>query len=310
MGTPSHLKSMQALEMAVREGSLKAAAEKLGITPAAVGQRIRSLEDYLGSDLLVRGRSGLQPTRVLDQALEDLRIAFEALERATDTFDFQRVSEIHIVADPDWSDLWLLPRLSEFRDANPAVLFCINGTGDVPVRLGSPDIRIAMDITDGEPLYHDIMVPITGLDNTRRVAGFDPVLQMEGMPLLHLKRQLERDGDPGWVDWFEKYGQREVGRDRGVSYPNARLALEAVKQDVGFLVCNLSLVLLDLEQERIVHPFPLSMHIASPRPYRVNLGNDARKRAPILRFAEWLKSKSLETQAAIDALKTQPHDQA
>jgi len=50
MTSVTHLKSLQALELAVREGSLTAAAVKLGITPAAVGQRIRSLEDYLGVD--------------------------------------------------------------------------------------------------------------------------------------------------------------------------------------------------------------------------------------------------------------------
>ena len=304
MAVSSHLKSMQALELAVREGSLKSAAEKLGITPAAVGQRIRSLEDYLGSDLLMRGRSGLQPTRALDPALADLKIAFEALDRATVTLDFQRVSEIHIVADPDWTELWLMPRLPQFRQAHPNLLFCINGTGDIPVRLGSPDVRVTSNTADGELLYNDILVPVTGLDNTRRLADFDPVYQLEGMPLLHLKPQLEDDTSPGWIDWFDKYGHRESGRDRGVSYPNARLALDAVKQNVGFLVCNLSLVLLDLEQKRIAHPFPLSQHIASPHPYRMKLRNDAQKRAPVLRFAEWLKVKSFETQAEIDALKS------
>ena len=250
----------------------------------------------------MRGRSGLQPTRVLDQAIADLRIAFEALDRATDTLDFQRVSEIHVVADPDWTELWLMPRLPEFRDEHPNVLLCINGTGDVPVRLGSPDVRIASDIPDGELLYKDVLVPVTGLDNTRRVANFDPVNQMEGLPLLHLRAQLEGDRSPGWIDWFQKYGHRESGRDRGVSYPNARLALDAVRQDVGFLVCNLSLVLLDLERQTIAHPFPLSQHIASPGSYRMKLRTDAQKRAPVVRFTDWLKSKSRETQAAMDAL--------
>ncbi|MBT8426376.1 MAG: LysR family transcriptional regulator, partial [Silicimonas sp.] len=43
MAQPTHLKSLQALELAVRLGSLKDAAGHLGITPAAVGQRIRAL---------------------------------------------------------------------------------------------------------------------------------------------------------------------------------------------------------------------------------------------------------------------------
>ena len=38
----SHLRSLQAVELALRVGSLKGAAEILAITPAAVGQRIKS----------------------------------------------------------------------------------------------------------------------------------------------------------------------------------------------------------------------------------------------------------------------------
>lgn len=66
-----------------------------------MGQRIRALEEYLGSDLLLRGRSGLQPTTDLERALADLKTAFASLNRVTETLDFQRVTEIHIVADPD-----------------------------------------------------------------------------------------------------------------------------------------------------------------------------------------------------------------
>jgi LysR family glycine cleavage system transcriptional activator len=72
MIAPSHLKSLQALELALRAGSLKSAADVLAITPAAVGQRIKTLEDYLGIDLVVRGRSGLRPTAALADALPHL----------------------------------------------------------------------------------------------------------------------------------------------------------------------------------------------------------------------------------------------
>jgi LysR family glycine cleavage system transcriptional activator len=50
----SHLKSLQALELALRLGSLRAAGRMLWITPAAVGQRIKALEDHLGVELMVR----------------------------------------------------------------------------------------------------------------------------------------------------------------------------------------------------------------------------------------------------------------
>ena len=53
-----YLRSLQALDLVLQTGSLKAAAETLMITPAAVGQRIKALEDYLGIELVMRGRSG------------------------------------------------------------------------------------------------------------------------------------------------------------------------------------------------------------------------------------------------------------
>lgn len=302
MAATTHLKSLQALEMATRVGSLKSAAECLGITPAAVGQRIRAIELYLGTDLLLRGRSGLQPTAALEQALPDLRQAFLALERVTQTLDFQRIQEIHIVADPDWAELWLAPRIDAFQQANPSILFCINGAGDVPLRLGVPDFRITYGPEPGEPILRDVFLPMTGPDNTRRIANLDPVLKMDGMPLLHIKEQRDGVIYPGWVEWFEKFGHRQSGRDRGVHYPNTRLALQAARQDVGFLVCGLSLILQDLEAGAVVLPFPISQHIPAPHPYRMKIRSGAESRPQIQRFADWLRRAARDTDTQIQMM--------
>ncbi len=305
MSIVTHLKSLQALELAIREGSLKGAAERLGITPAAVGQRIRTLEDYLGSDLLLRGRSGLQPTTELGPAITDLHQAFAALERASATLNFQRVSEIHIVADADWSDLWLLPRLPEFRAAYPNILFCINGHGDVPLRIGAADLTIEYGGETGEPLYRDVFLPITGPDNPRRIADWDSVNQMEGLPLLHLKRNYKNEDYPGWVEWFAKFGHRKTGADRGARYQHASSALEAAREDVGFLVLGLSLVLKDLENGAVVHPFPITQHIDAPHPYRLRVRSGVENRPQLRRFLEWLRKSAHTTQAQINTLKRQ-----
>ena len=80
MAVITHLRALQAIELALRTGSMKSAAEELAISPAAVGQRVRSLEDYLGFDLLVRGRSGIRPRPELDAAMAHLNAAFRELE--------------------------------------------------------------------------------------------------------------------------------------------------------------------------------------------------------------------------------------
>ncbi len=115
MTVASHLKSLQALDLALRTGSLKGAADMLGITPAAAGQRIKVLEDYLGFELLTRGRSGLRPTPELSDAVEPLAAAFDKLKIVGQRLDFQRANEIHIAANPDFVDLWLSRRLARYR---------------------------------------------------------------------------------------------------------------------------------------------------------------------------------------------------
>lgn len=302
MAAPQHLRALQALELAIRHGSIQRAAEDLGITPAAAGQRIRGLEDYLGTDLLLRGRSGLHPTPALDQALADLRSAFAALERVTDALDFQRVSELHLVADADWAELWLMPRLPGFRAAHPNIRFCINGAGDVPVRLGAPDLRVVRsDDPRGTVLFGDVHVAITGPDNLRRLGDWDRDFELEGLPLLHVDRDQGDGRLPGWPDWVARYGLRREGADRGVHYRHLRVALEAVRRNVGFLICGLALARRDLEAGTAVLVYPAGRNLDGAAPFRCFLRNEDRATAQVRRFLDWLRDQSRETQDWLDA---------
>jgi LysR family glycine cleavage system transcriptional activator len=305
MVVTSHLKSLQALEMAIRVGSLKGAADQLGITPAAVGQRIRSLENYLGTDLLMRGRSGLQPTTDMNRGLVDLKAAFAALDRVTEDLDFQRVTEIHIVADADWSELWLLPRLDAFKKENPNILFCINGAGDVPMRLGAPDCRIEYgEPGKGEQLFYDRLLPVVSPINIYRMDADGGKVSLEGMPFMHVEAQRDDDMHPGWPDWVTDFGYRTEEADRGMHYRNARLALEAVRKGVGFLICGLSLVEKDLAEGSVVHPFPTNKSLLAPLPYVLSVTAHGSTRPQLQRFCDWLSNqahitrKSLEMAAA------------
>ena len=61
MRSLSRLRSLQAFEAAARHGSFTGAAAELGITATAVGQLVRSLEDWVGrpsSVARVQARSG------------------------------------------------------------------------------------------------------------------------------------------------------------------------------------------------------------------------------------------------------------
>ena len=53
-----HLNALRALEASARHQSFSAAADELNVTPAAVSQLVRSLEDSVGLPLFYRKPSG------------------------------------------------------------------------------------------------------------------------------------------------------------------------------------------------------------------------------------------------------------
>ncbi|MGI9238948.1 MAG: LysR family transcriptional regulator [Woeseiaceae bacterium] len=295
----THLRGLQALELAIRKGSLKAAAGELSITPAALGQRIKALEDYLGLDLLVRGRSGIRPTRELEAAAAHLGAAFRELETVCRILDFQRVDEVHITADSDWADLWLGPRLERFREDNPNTLFCINGVGDVPVRLGQADCEIwfggerGSDV--GDILFRDYLVPVTSPENTTRISAMPSDEMLEGFPLLHLDCYTLEAGDIGWKEWIAQFGHRHTAAGRGIRYKKIMHALEAVYADAGLLVCGIALVAPQLASGLLSRPFPICQGEWSKNAYRVRFGREALRRSPVAWFREWLLSEAEST---------------
>ena len=301
----THLRSLQAIELALRTGSMKAAAEELSISPAAVGQRVRSLEDYLGFDLLVRGRSGIRPTAELEVAIAHLNAAFRELETVNRLLDYQRVNEVHIAADSDWAELWLRPRLDKFKRNNPNTLFCINGTGDVPVRVGDADCEIWFGERRASPgtelLFHDYLVPISSPENTARISELPETNRLEGFPLLHLDSYTVDTGEIGWKEWTRKFGRRSTAPERGIRYKRVQHALEAVYADAGLVVCGIALVMTQIQKKRLSLPFPIDEGEWTTSAYHISFRPGALRRTAIERFREWLLT---EAQRTTDELKS------
>ncbi len=77
------LRSLEAFRAVMRQGSFTAAAEALGLTPAAVSHRIRELERVLGSPLFERRNRAVFATDAARRYHEALQEGFQRLEAAT-----------------------------------------------------------------------------------------------------------------------------------------------------------------------------------------------------------------------------------
>jgi len=301
MTGPSHLKSLQALDLALRTGSLRGAAQVLAITPAAVGQRIKALEDYLGFELLTRGRSGLRPTPELTNAVEPLAAAFDKLNTVSQLLDFQRINEIHIAANSDFVELWLQPRLARFKAAHPNILFCINAEGDVPLRLGQADCEITFSKpgSDGgtDVLFGDFLAPIGSVENTERISKIAADDKLEGFPLLHLDFYKDDPRAIGWPEWIGAHGYRKTALQRGIRFQRIAPALDAVFSSAGFMICGLALLSQLIDDHRISFPFSLATGAWTSHAYCANFRAGALVKPQVKRFRNWLIDESRVTQA-------------
>jgi LysR family transcriptional regulator, glycine cleavage system transcriptional activator len=294
----SHLKSLQALELALRLGSLKAAGGALWITPAAVGQRIKALEDYLGVDLVVRGRSGLRPTSELSGALEHLRAAFQELDTVATMLNLQRGDEIHIAATSDFADFWLKPRLENFRTEHPRVLFCINGEGDAPLRIGQVDCEINFGPhrdARNDLLFRDFVVPISSPENTRRISNIVLHDRLEGFPLLHLDFYKEDPSAPNWATWIKTQRLKRTEPNRGIRFQRIKPALEAVRANAGLTICGLALLGPYIDDSSLSLPFPVSTGQWTDHAFQAHFRPDALLRPQVKRFREWLADEATVT---------------
>lgn len=295
----SHLKSLQALELALRLGSLQSAAQMLWITPAAVGQRIKALEDYLGVDLVVRGRSGLRPTPELSPALEHLRTAFQELEAVAAILNLQRGDEIHIAATSDFAELWLKPRIGAFRAEHPHVLFCINGEGDAPLRIGQVDCEISFGprhrSATEDLLFRDFVVPISSPENTRRISSVALRHRLEGFPLLHLDFYKEDPGAPNWSNWVRTHQLKRTEPNRGMRFQRIKPALEAVRANAGLTICGLALLSPYIDDGTLSLPFPISTGQWTDHGFLARFRAEALLRPQVKYFRDWLADQARGT---------------
>jgi LysR family glycine cleavage system transcriptional activator len=309
MALPTHLKALQALELAVRTGSLKDAAELLSITPAAVGQRIKSLEDYLGVALIERGRAGLRATEALGPALAYLHEGFAALEAASRELDLQRWHEIHLAVVSDFADLWLAPRLPRFRDKHPNIRFCINGAGEVPMRLGRVDCEISFGpfAGDADLLFRDFVVPVASTTNFERVMQSPAATRLEGFPLLHLDFYRDDPAGISWPEWIAAAHLKRTAPERGIRFQRIKDALDAVDANAGLTLCGLALILERVAEASIRLPYPVETGIWSDHGFVARFRPDTAERPHIRRFAEWLAEESSKTGATLSRVAAAGH---
>ena len=247
------LNALRAFEAAARHLSVKAAAEELCVTPGAVSQMVKTLEQHLGVALFLRMNRRIQLTDAGRDFLPPVRNAFRQILAASARVASPPASRVLVVGTTAFfASAWLIPRLADFHARHPEIdLQIVTGNALAAFGRDGADIAIRHGLgrypgLQSEHLLTVAVVPVAA-------AGLVATL---GMPrnardLLDWPR-VHDQARSGWQLWFAAQGVEDAGMPRGPAFDDGGLLLKAVAAGQGAGLLPAAMVADELASGRLV----------------------------------------------------------
>jgi LysR family transcriptional regulator, glycine cleavage system transcriptional activator len=286
---------LRAFEVAARHLSFTGAARELGVTPSAISQQVRLLEQHIGATLFERLPRGLALSLAGEAYLPVVAESFERLSRGTaalfgGTADPDRLS---LRSAAGFARFWLIPKLPRFLDAHP----------EITVRLSSRtwsaesfEIESDMEIRFGtgpwpgfgaERLTWDKVFPVCS-PRLRSVSRLKRPEQVSGLRLIHSVGFRE-----GWSDWLAAAGAQDVVPAGSVEFDSAVLSLELALAGEGVALSRNCFADALLADGKLVAPFP--QQIEASEAFHL-LWPAARSPSRSMQlFRDWILAEATET---------------
>jgi LysR family glycine cleavage system transcriptional activator len=259
------LEWVRAFEAAARLGSFTAAAEDVGLTQAAVSQRIGQLEKQLGTPLFHRRARAISLTVEGEAWLPHVRLALEGLRDSTEAVFGTGHRRLTLSASQTVIDQWLLPRLGRLQSlmkAEISIQSMVVGTHDTPqddvirIRYGTGDWPHPYRAR----LYAEEICPVAAPSLAARAGHWT------AWPRIACAGQR-----PGWHAWATEFGIPTTPLP-DLRFDTHLSALGAAKAGLGVFLASLPLCAEALSTGALVrlHPASLSYHesywmLASPQ---------------------------------------------
>ncbi|MGF1463757.1 MAG: transcriptional regulator GcvA [Maricaulaceae bacterium] len=256
------LNALRAFEAAARHMNFTRAAEELSVTPGAISQQIKLLEEHVGATLFQRAGRGLTVSEAGRAALPAIRDGFDRLaEGAALMRKPVRRGRLAVSSAPSFAAKWLAPRLADFHALRPDVEIWVSADTAL-VDFDADDVDIAVRYGAGgypglvsERLLSETVLPVCapGLPS-----GDPPLVRpgdLAGHALLHDGSPEVDPSCPDWDAWLKARGVKGVDAQRGPRFNQSSLVIEAAVAGRGVALAKRSLAQADLEAGRLVAPF-------------------------------------------------------
>ena len=301
MRSIAHLNALRAFEASARHQSFSLAAQELNVTPAAVGQLVRTLEDWLGSPLFVRstsGRARLVTTEVAEQALPDIRAGLERLAVGLERLRSGCAGGVlTVTVSPAFAAKWLLPRMERFQAAWPETDLRLD-TSLKPVDFVAQRIDVGVRYGRGqwpglaaEKLMDEEVYPVCA-PALLTTATLQAPGDLRGQVLIHDQSVDTSTGFASWQAWLRHAGVQGVPTDRGLRINNSAAVLQAAIDGQGVALARSVMAHDDLAAGRLVRLFP-QVRLESALAYYVVYRPECIAQPKVAAFRDWLLREAL-----------------
>lgn len=298
------LPALRAFEAAARHLSFKAAADELFVTPGAVSQQIKVLEEYLGVSLFFRETRTVRLTPEGAAMLPKLQEAFQCLAAAVEaTRPRSDEGVLSLKAPPTFASRWLIPRLARFTERHPDISLRLSGSlesiddGQQNMPAHPVDPRAAISevfIRYGNGRYPGHRV--SRIFSPDLVPACSPALCQGEHPLqvpddlrwhtlIHEETGVVQSERPSWSDWLRKAGVEGIDASKGLWFGNT-LALEAALDGLGVVLALRPLIADAVAAGRLVVPFEIT--VESSNAYYLAIPEAIVERPAVRDFSAWL----------------------
>lgn len=266
------LNALRVFEAVATRLSFAEAAEALSVTPAAVSQQIKTLEDYLQVPLLRRSGRKVELTPEGATLLPGVRQGLDTLAAALQTLRLARSGgSLSVSTLSSMLQKWITPRLQRLHTQHPQLQVDWH-TSRETVDFSRSDFHAAIRFGPGrypglfsEKVIDEWLVVVASPEVLARHGPLDGRSDLEGLPLLHAK-------DEPWSRWLPD-AQATPWPPGPATIDDSVSVLIAATEGLGFAVVRWSLAALDIERGRLalasrhIVPSRWAYWFVCPEPY-------------------------------------------
>ena len=291
------LKSLQAFEAAGRHLSFTDAANELNVTPGAISQQIRLLEDRLEIKLFKRLNRQIVLTDAGQMFLPLISDGFSRFSEAVDLVRQQRSEgPLTITSAASFVSKWLIPRLRDFKLAHPDIDVRID-TSDRLVDFVHEDIDVGIRFGDGEYpelvtvyLFSFDLIPVCSPELLRHGGGLKQVSDLKNYTLLHSNYDELDPGWPDWAMWLKVVEADDVDPSHGIYIKQSDVLFQAALDGQGVALLANVMAEPEIAAGRLVQPF--STRLPVKMNYHLVTSPQKAKIPKVAAFREWILNES------------------